>query len=74
MIHIEFEDRVVEKKISPEFQLFINIMQHVTFKYISTDTKYCISQPLGNYDVFGIKSGDTIQFLNDNVTVLISFH
>lgn len=59
---VKFNNYTVLHKMNQELRSFLCIAQQFNIKKISKEKKYCISQPVGFYDLFGITEGDTIEF------------
>lgn len=59
---VKFDNYTVSHKINQDLRSFLCIAQQFNIKKISKEKKYCISQPVGFYDIFGITEGDVIEF------------
>lgn len=59
---VEFDNYTISHKMNQELRSFLCITQQINIKKISKEKKYCISQPVGFYDIFGITEGDIIEF------------
>lgn len=70
---VEFSEYKIIKKINQDLRTFFCIIKKVNINKIIKDKKYCISQPIGFYDIFGITAGDVIEFSNEDVVINVYF-
>lgn len=59
---VEFNNYKVTHKINQELRSFLCITQQFNIKKIAKEKRYCIPQPVGFYNIFGIAEGDIIEF------------
>lgn len=73
ILTIQFNNYKITRKITPDLRTFIHVLQHVNFIKCSKDRKYCRSESLRFYDIFGITVGDIIEFSTEDVTSYVYF-
>lgn len=67
---VEFNNYFISHKINSDLRHFLDITQDLKITKISKEKKYCIPQPVGFFDIFGITEGDIIEFSSDDGPVM----
>lgn len=63
---VEFNNYVISHKMNSDLRHFLYVTQELNIKKKSKEKKYCIAQPVGFFDIFGIREGDIIEFSSDD--------
>lgn len=73
VLHVQFNNYKVSKKLNEELKTFFACIQAINIEKVTKQNQSCIEQPLQYYDILGIVSGDVIRFYNDDVNIFVKF-